>query len=416
MLTRIDLRFFKCFELLRLPLAPLTLLTGLNASGKSSVLQALALLNQTMREHEWSTRLELNGEVVSLGSALDVIDEENSKNSFAIAIESDDMNCEWEFFGNRQDLSMTVTQVTIGKAEFAAPLSLQYLFPGPSELFPRLGELSVDNENLKTIIKIMQSLLGMSYITAERIPPQDTYSLISSGQGSASKREAERIPPQDTYSPEAHISDVVGPRGEYAISMLHWREDEPVPDELVHQESPSLLMRQVEERMRSLFPGFRINLQRAGNSLILGLRISDSSGFHNPINTGFGLTQVLPIVVAILAANKGDIIMIENPEIHLHPAGQALIGQFMADAARAGIQLLVETHSDHVLNGVRRAVKDSRLSADQVAIHFFRPRSEGQTQVMSPNIDDSGNIDSWPDDFFDQFDKDANYFAGWGDR
>ena len=394
MLTRIDLRFFKCFELLRLPLAPLTLLTGLNASGKSSVLQALALLNQTMREHEWSTHLELNGEVVRLGSALDVIDEENSKNTFAIAIESDDMNCEWEFFGNRQDISMTVTQVTIGKAKFATPLSLQFLFPRHSELFPipRPSEGSVDNENLNSIMDIMQSLLGVSYITAERIPPQDTYSLET-----------------------PHISDIVGPRGEYAISMLHWREDEPVLDELVIQESPGRLLRQVEERMRILFPGFRIDLQRAGHSLILGLRISDSSGFHNPTHTGFGLTQILPIVVAILAADKGDIIMIENPEIHLHPAGQALIGQFMADAARAGIQLLVETHSDHVLNGVRRAVKDSRLSADQVAIHFFRPRSEGQTQVMSPNMDDSGNIDYWPDGFFDQFDKDANYFAGWGD-
>ena len=65
MLTRLDLRFFKCFERLRLPLAPLTLLTGLNASGKSSVLQALVLLHQTMREHEWTTRLALNGSGVT---------------------------------------------------------------------------------------------------------------------------------------------------------------------------------------------------------------------------------------------------------------------------------------------------------------------------------------------------------------
>ena len=384
MLTRIDLHHFKCFELLRLPLSPLTLLTGLNSSGKSSVLQALALLNQTMREHEWSTHLQLNGEAMRLGSALDVIDEETSRNNFTIAIESGDIACEWEFYSNRQDMSMTVTQVAIDQTKIERPQVLRYLFPTPDIC-------SVDDND--TIQSIIQSLYGMSYITAERIPPQDTYSLET-----------------------PHISDVVGPRGEYAISMLHEREDEPVLDELVIQEFPGLLLRQVEERMRILFPGFRINLQRAGNSLILGLRISDSSRFHNPTHAGSGLMQILPIVVAILAANKGDIIMIENPEIHLHPAGQVLIGKFMADAARAGIQLMVETHSDHVLNGVRRAVKDNRLSADQVAIHFFRPRSEGQTQVMSPNIDDSGNIDYWPDDFFDQFDKDANYFAGWGER
>ena len=93
-------------------------------------------------------------------------------------------------------------------------------------------------------------------------------------------------------------------------------------------------------------------------------------------------------------------ILIENPEVHLHPAGQALMGQFMADVARAGIQVLVETHSDHVLNGVRRAVKDKRLTAEEVAIHFFRTRSDDLPQVLSPTLDDSGNIDDWPEGFF----------------
>ena len=108
--------------------------------------------------------------------------------------------------------------------------------------------------------------------------------------------------------------------------------------------------------------------------------------------------------------------MIENPEAHLHPAGQALMGRFLADAAQSGIQILVETHSDHVLNGVRRSVKsDEGITADQVFIHFFRPRSEGGPQIISPLLDDSGNIDYWPEGFFDQFDKDMNYFAGWGE-
>ena len=89
MLTQLELRSFKCFELLRLPLAPLTLLTGLNASGKSSVLQALVLLHQTMREHEWSTRLALNGAGVRLGAVADVIDEQSSRSEFEIALEDE---------------------------------------------------------------------------------------------------------------------------------------------------------------------------------------------------------------------------------------------------------------------------------------------------------------------------------------
>ena len=74
MVTRLDLKHFKCFDLLRLPLGHLTLLSGTNASGKSSVLQALVLLHQTIREHEWSTRLMLNGEAIKLGTVLDVVD------------------------------------------------------------------------------------------------------------------------------------------------------------------------------------------------------------------------------------------------------------------------------------------------------------------------------------------------------
>lgn len=80
-------------------------------------------------------------------------------------------------------------------------------------------------------------------------------------------------------------------------------------------------------------------------------------------------------------------------------------------------KVILETHSDHVLNGVRRAVKNTALSPDNTALHFFRPRRDDKqdvvAQVQSPIMDEKGNIDTWPEGFFDQFDKDMNYFAGW---
>lgn len=379
MLTRMDLRFFKCFELLRLPLAPLTLLTGLNASGKSSVLQSLVLLYQTMREHEWSTRLALNGLGVRLGTTLDVVDELFGRNGFEITLEDNGDVYEWVFQGDRRDMSMNIQQVSVNGIRTNQPRELRYLLPPDKK---------------EAAASLVHRLLGLTYITAERVPPQNVYPLE-----------------------DPHVVGVVGPRGEHAMSVLYWGRDEPVLTELVLPHSPVIRLRQVEEHMRTLFPGFALDLiqMHRGNSIMLGLRTSEATGFHNPIHTGFGLTQILPVVVAALSAAKGDIILIENPEVHLHPAGQARMGQFMADVARAGIQVLVETHSDHVLNGVRRAVKESQLTADEVAIHFFRPRTEGQPQVLSPTMDDSGNIDDWPEGFFDQFDKDANYFAGWGE-
>lgn len=379
MLNQIDLRCFKCFELLKLPLAPLTLLSGPNASGKSSVLQSLVLLHQTMREHEWSTRLVLNGDGIRLGTAPDVIDEVFGRTKLGIALEFDGRVYDWTFQGDRQDMSMEVQSVSVNGQTHNQPQELRHLLPQREAEFAE---------------SLTRRLRGLTYITAERIAPQDAYEIR-----------------------DPNIVSVVGPRGNHAVSILHWGRDERVLDELVLPDVPPICLQQVEARMRTLFPEFRMELQQVprANTVALGLRTSDATDFHSPIHTGFGITQVLPIVIAALSAKKGDLILIENPEVHLHPAGQALMGQFLAEVAQAGIQVLAETHSDHVLNGVRRAVKSKRLAASQVAIHFFRPRSEDRPQVLSPMLDDSGNIDSWPEGFFDQFDKDTNYFAGWAD-
>lgn len=125
--------------------------------------------------------------------------------------------------------------------------------------------------------------------------------------------------------------------------------------------------------MRKFFPGCGLVVQQVpqANAVTLGLRTSEDTDFHRPIHVGFGLTQILPIVVAALSASKGYIILIENPEVHLHPAGQALMGQFLADVAVAGVQVIVETHSDHVLNGIRRLVKENKIMPEQVADPFL---------------------------------------------
>ena len=171
--------------------------------------------------------------------------------------------------------------------------------------------------------------------------------------------------------------------------------------------------------MGQFFPGCVLAIEKVphANALTLGIRTSSGTEFHRPIHTGFGLTQVLPIVVAALSANHYDLLLIENPEVHLHPAGQAAMGEFLAEVTTAGVQIIIETHSDHVLNGIRRAVRNRTLPHEDVVLHFFRPRPEGKKgdvpQVESPSLDADGNIDSWPDGFFDQFDKDMNDFAGW---
>jgi predicted ATPase len=376
MLTRLDLQYFKCFELLRLPLGHLTLLSGSNASGKSSALQALVLLHQTIREHEWSKRLMLNGDSIKLGTVSDVVDKVHGRTTFEIGVVDNGKTFLWTFNGERSEMSIAVDSVSIDQASTKQPDLLRFLLP----------------PNVSQTNSLAYRLSGLTYITAERIGPREVYALE-----------------------DRQIASVVGPAGEHAISVLHWGRDEPVLKALVIQGVANTRLRQVEARMRMFFPGCGLDVQQVSqaNAVTLGLRTSDDTGFHRPINVGFGLTQVLPIIIAALSATKEDILLIENPEVHLHPAGQALMGQFLAEVAHAGVQVIVETHSDHVLNGIRRSVKSGQIQPEQVLIHFFRPRSAEMAQVVSPQIDANGNIDSWPDGFFDQFDKDMNHFAGW---
>ena len=399
MLTRIDLRHFKCFEILKLPLGSLTLLSGTNASGKSSVMQALVLLHQTMREHERSSRLMLNGEAVRMGTVKDVIDQVHGRSVFGITLFDDDVAWYgWEFEGERDEMSVEIRRVhgkmNIGydwDVDGAGPF--RYLLPilTPSYKAP------VEEDQPKNLFQsLAERLCRLTYLTAERLGPREHY-----------------------VFDDPQLTPVVGSRGEYAVSVLHSGHDVHVLPRLVIQDVPPTRFRQVEARMARFFPGCVLAIEPipGANAAILGIRMTNDMEFQRPIHTGFGLTQVLPIVVAALSAKRDDLLLVENSEVHLHPAGQAMMGEFLAEVAAAGVQVLIETHSDHVLNGIRRAIKDDMLPSDDVALHFFRPRHDNPTdngpQVKSPTLDANGNIDSWPDGFFDQFDKDMNYFADW---
>ena len=389
MFQRIDLLHFKCFELLRLPLRPLTLLSGLNASGKSSVLQAFALFHQTVREHEWSSALMLNGSALRLGTAGDVIDQVSGSRSCGIGLQDGDTEYQWEFAAERSDMSLTVTRVALDERQFVVPdddsLLLHQMLPDE--------ELRSDSIHINLAMRLDE----LSFLTAERTGPRDTYPLEG--------RE---------------YFGLIGAKGEHAVSLLYSRGDKVVVDALAIPGVPQTLLRQVSARMATFFRDCEIEVSPIprANALTLGVRTSHQTDFHRPAHTGFGITQVLPIIVASLSAEPEGLLLVENPEVHLHPAGQATMGEFLTEVAAAGVQVVLETHSDHVLNGVRRAVKRGTLAPDATALHFFRSREDaardGGTQVQSPQLADDGSVDHWPDGFFDQFDKDMNYFADWG--
>jgi predicted ATPase len=165
--------------------------------------------------------------------------------------------------------------------------------------------------------------------------------------------------------------------------------------------------------MSRLFPGFDAEseiynqVDEVRLALSLQRRQTGPSLFVRPTNTGFGLSFVLGIVVAGLAAGPETILVIENPEAHLHPRAQSCVGEFLARVSAGGTQVFVETHSEHVLNGIRRMVKQTILRPQDVQFFYFsKAPSAMEPTVLPISVSASGDISDWPEGFFDQLDKD----------
>lgn len=361
MITRLTLVNFKAFRRLELPLGPLTLLTGLNSSGKSSVLQALALTRQSME----SRGMLLNGDLVELGTARDVLHDD---------------------FGPADDLGIIEAPVVaVVLEEDGEPAGIYATFD-PSEPDEDLMEARVS-------AKLKRHLPGpFQYLHADRITPAVIY-------------------PRSRQI--AIDRDFLGVRGEHTVNYLrHYAEQEVLDGPLRHPRaiSPQLLDQTVAW-MQELCPG--VNLQASAiegtDSVRLSYGFGGTAGLSStrrrrPTNVGFGLTYALPIVVACLTATPASLILLENPEAHLHPKGQSRMAALIAAAAATGAQLVVETHSDHVLNGVRIAVKQGALEPESTVIHFFRGNGSG-AEVITPRVDKDGMLAQWPEGFFDEWEN-----------
>jgi len=366
-LRSLHIASFKCFDVLDLELQRLTLLPGVNGGGKSSVIQAMVLLAQTLSEQEWGRTLLLDGPDLGLGSAADVLNQKSARRRLALGAATEHERIVWTFKAeDRRALSLELEGVVVDGQEVEMTDPVRWLLPTAR------AETS----------EVVATLRRLSWITAERTGPR------------------ELLPLRDAQGHQH-----VGARGELAAGVLYWRESDPVRAELCVPEVPPTLFHQVRGRMQDFFPGcdLRVSSIEGANAVSLRLRTDARSDFQRPQNVGFGLTQLFPILVALLSAKEGDVVLVEKPEVHLHPQAQQRIGTLLAQVASSGVQVVVETHSDHVLNGVRLAVKSKDIQAHDVAVHFFAP-DNSRFEPKSPKIDIDGRLDSWPEGFFDQFD------------
>ena len=118
-------------------------------------------------------------------------------------------------------------------------------------------------------------------------------------------------------------------------------------------------------------------------------------------DVGLGVSQVLPVLVALIAAEPGQLVYLEQPELHLHPRAQVALAQVLADAAKRGVRVVVETHSSLLLLGFQTLVAEGDLSPELVKLHWFTRREDGVTEVNSADLDEAGAYGEWPEDFDD---------------
>ena len=171
--------------------------------------------------------------------------------------------------------------------------------------------------------------------------------------------------------------------------------------------------------MTEISPGVRIGVKRYSEMDLMTFGVTYSLGHqvasseYRPTNVGFGITYALPIVVAVLSARPGSLVIIENPEAHLHPRGQVKMGELLCQASAAGIQILIETHSDHVLNGIRLTVHGRKAIPGNVALYHSRWVAGGKSPSLTLlALDENGRLPEWPDGFFDEMERSLDRLLG----
>ena len=351
MLNAIQLKNFKCFADLHIDLGGLNVFSGLNGMGKSTVIQSILLFKQSQEQGSPLQQIYLNGNYVSLGTGQDVL------------------------FENATDEAIGLRYIESDKA---TDLELKY-------------EASSDVLSVVSPVQhICESLAAeFEYLNAERLSPKTIYEKSSVFVN----------------------NNQIGVYGQYTAHYLSVHQDDPVDGGCVA--GYKTLKEGVQFWLNEISPNVKLNVSQITNADVAqinyyytGLRDSTKTREYRPTNVGFGISYILPIITALLKAKKGSMLIIENPEAHLHPRGQRKIGELIALCTSRGVQILLETHSDHLMNGIRICVKNKLLQSEQVKVYFFNNSSGTSSHsVESPRILENGKFDFWPDGFFDEWEK-----------
>lgn len=372
MITSLYLKNFKCFSSLEkdIGLKQITLLTGSNGRGKSSIFQSLLLLGQSYKSGKNIDFIKLNGRFISLGSFNDVLHRSSQEKVFEIGFKTDDED---------ENKALLVCGEKEGNPRLADLNSLRITYNDNSikEYVNRVGgddenSDSVSGKSATSDVKAINQLRNIHYISADRQGPKNYVTRT-----------------------EDIVSNNIGVHGEYVIHAL--KDD-------------NNLISNVKQALSMIMGGASIDVKDIDTEYIkLLLDSSDSENGYKPVNVGFGYSYILPVVALPLIVDAGSKLFIENPEAHLHPGAQSRLMDYLIKIAKErNLQLFIETHSDHIVNALRVSIKNKSYALDNkqaTIVHVGRDTLSNQSTFWQINIDREGNLSDYPCDFMDEWTK-----------
>lgn len=354
MLNKLFISGFKAIDEVELEINNLTLLMGMNSSGKSTVIQSILLAIQNSSFENNSSYL--NGLLVSLGEFHQVRNYIKNSKDIIIKLQSNECDiAEFKFYEEN------------GKVILIKNISSKSL----------KGFLNIQNKNIR-------------YLSSERIGSKDIYEI--------------------NYN---RITDI-GFLGEYAIDFIEQNKSTIVNEDLIlDKETGKTLESQVNYWLKYIINSeIQTNSIEGTDVVKASYRVQNNSRYFRPKNVGAGMGYLISIIITLLSSEKGNINLIENPEIHLHPRAQSRLMEFMTFISDKGVKVIIETHSDHIFNGLRKSILQTKIKLEDVSAYYFDLNEDGISKVNPVVFNEKGKVRNYYEGLFDQFDEDLDVLLG----
>lgn len=417
MLTKLRLRNFKTWaEQLWNPgveLAPITLFLGPNSAGKTSILQLPLLLKQTFESPDRTLDLNLGGQpndLVDLGSYESVVHDHEAKRELGIGVTLNGSN------GSNEPIDYSAVYIrvqgvpaiqewritTAGRC-FGATRQAKggYLLQAPNYAPAKIGTRLDAKRTYQPQQSVAFSPDAITELGALGPEAQDLSLRLRQALGRIAYLGPLREQPGRTYLWSGVEPGDLGKRGEYAVHALLASDNSRKRQKEGMEGGGHWLVERVSEWLFRLGVADQLRLQRQGNSRHYELVVEQGAQLANIMDVGFGVSQVLPMLVLAHYVPQGTTIIAEQPEIHLHPRAQVGLAELMAEVAKKRqVQFLVETHSEHLFRRLQTLIAEEAYSAGDSRLYFIDRSESGVAELQRLQLDDYGRVANWPRQFF----------------